>query len=577
MSSTYTSLTPSQVLRNPPLDKSLDVPSTTHEYEPLTDNTEPLQDTPTAPTASQDVPLTPPPAMPPPPEAEIAPREDSPSEQLQEGHVADLDPQPEEVAAEPVLVASGNLNALSSVPDAEPGSNSNSSPTGDGDNGSSQENDTIKGQMGAQVTEENPVAPAEQAKKNGHAECSDQPQLEVTVAEAARQSPVDTNLTPFLDETTAHTNETTTMPSRPPTEGLNRAGGTETGEGAPEFATVAHRGPIILGAEPASCHDSAGDRYSGESPATFEMPVETTPTPVPNETAGLSETDAPPSSQQDPAESLDGTLTAVPMADRAKEGSTEDPSQPATGDQDRALPLSAETTEITTSQSVDLVTQTAEPPPSSDPAFGTVGKGSVLVIPPHGQTEVEEPPELDSVVTGESKEVALQPAVDDENSTSAPRCRELAVKESGQGASSKQEEGTTSTTPVHEAPTLAKTGVQDSASAEPAEDIPAQSVELASATPDPQVNTNDPVVPSLPVVDPPEDTNDQLDLAGGEAAAPPPGGLVVNVQAEAEERELESVPKEDGITLVRPISNAEPAQREVKQEEPVELNTGGMY
>jgi len=577
MSSTYASPTPSQVLRSPPLHKSLDVPSTIHESEPLTDNTEPLQETPTTPTASQDVPLTPPPAMPLSPEAEIAPRDDSPSEQLQEGHAADVDPQSEEVAAETALVASGNLNALSSVPDAEPSSNSNSPPAGDGDNRLSQENDTIKGQMGAQVTDENPVAPAEQAKKNDHAECGDQPQLEATVAEAAGQSPADTTLTPFLDETTAHTNETTIIPSPPPTEGPNRAGGTETGERASEFATVAHRDAVILEAEPASGHDSAGDGYSGKSPAKFEVPAEITPTPVPNETAGLSETDAPPSSQQDSVESLDGTLTAVPMADRAKKGSTEDPSQPTTGDQDRALPLSAETTEIATSQSVDLVPRAAEPPPSSDPAFGSVGKGSELVIPPHGQTEVEEQPELDSIVTGESKEGALPPAVDVENSTSTPRCRELAVKESGQCASSKQEEGTTSTTPVHEAPTLAMTDVQDSASAEPAENIPAQSVELASATPDPQVNTNDPVVPYLPVVDPPEGTNDQLDLAGAEAAAPPPGGLVVNVQAEAEERELESVPKEDGITLVRPISNAEPAQREVKQEEPVELNTGGMY
>jgi hypothetical protein len=572
MSSTYASSTPSQVPRSP-LHKALDAPS----IEPLTDNTEPLQDTPTVPNASQDVPLSPPLAIPLPHEAKIVPHGDLPSEQIQSGHADDVDPQLE-VTAEPALVASDNLNALSPVPAAEPSSNADSPPASGGDDGLSQQNGTISGEMGAQVTNENSVPLAKQVKQNGHAECDDQPQLEATVAEVADQSPADTTLTPFLDETTAHANETTIIPPLPSTEGMNGAGagGTKACEEASEYATVAHRDVMVLEAVPESVHDSAGDGYSGENPAKIEVPADITPTPMPIETARYSETDAPLSSQQDPAEGLDVTLSAVPMDDRAKEGSTEAPSQPTT-DQDQAPPVSADATEFATSQSVDLVVQAAEPPPSSDPAVGTADKGSELVVPPNSQTEVVEQPELNPIATNESKEEDLPSAVDVENSTSAPQCQELPVKVPGQGAPRSQEEGTTSAGPVHEASTLAATDAQDPASLEPTDDVPAQSVELVSAALDPQVNTTDPVVPPLTLVDRPEATNDQLDLAGASASAPPPEELAVNVQADAEECELESIPKEDGDDLVQPISNADLVQREVKQEAPVELTNGGMY
>ena len=578
ISSTYASPTPSQVPRSPPLPKSLDVPSTIHGPEPPTDSTEPLKDTPTAPSASQGAPLTPPSAVPLPQEAEVAPHDDNPpSEKKRAGHAVDVDSQSKEVAVEPALAASSNLNALGSVSTAEPSSDAGSPSGGDGDDGSSQENVTIDGEMDARVTSENSVSPAEQAKQNGHVQCDGQPQLEATVVEAAVQSPADTTLAPFFGETTAHTNDTTMMPSLPSTEGSNGARGTETGEEAPEYAIVAHQDTFVSEAVPVSGHDSAGDGYDVENPAKTEVPADITPTPMTNETVGHSEADAPLSSQQDPTKSLNETLTAVPIADRAKEGSTDDPSQPPTGDQDRALPPSAETAEIATSQSVEPVTQAAEAPPSSDPAFATVDKGSELAIPAHGQAEVEEQPELDSIAIGESKEEALPTAVDVGNSTSAPQCQESAMKEPGQAAPSKQEEGTTSAASVHEAPTQAATDAQDPASAELAEDIPAQSVELASASPDPQVNTTNLVSPSLPLVDQPEATNDQLDLAEASAAGPPPAELAVNVQVEAEERKLGGIPTEDGDDHAQPISDANPAQREVEQEEAVELTKCGMY
>ena len=577
MSSTYASPTPSQVPRSPPLPKSLDVPSTIHGSEPPTDSTEPLKDTSTAPSASQDAPLTPPSAVPLPQEAEVAPHDDPPSEKMREGHAVDFNSQSEEVAVEPALVASSNPNALGSVSATEPSSNADRPSGGDGDDGSSQENGTVNGEMDARVASESSVSPAKQAKQNGHAQCDGQPQLEATVMEISVQSPADTTLAPFLDETTAYTTETTIMPSLPSTEGLNGSGGTETGEEAPEYAIVAHEDAFVSEAVPASGHDSAVDGHDVENPAKTEVPADITPIPMPNETVGDSEVDAPLSSQQDPAKSLDETLTAVPIADRAKEGSTDDPSQPPTGDQDRALPPSAETTEIATSQSVEPVTQAAEPPPSSDPAFATVDKGSELVVPPHGQAEVEEQAELDSIATGESKEESLPTAVDVGNSTSAPQCQESAMKEPDQAAPSEQEKGTARAASMHEAPTQAATDAQDPASAEAAENIPAQSVELASSTPDPQVNTTDPVLPSLPLVDRPEATNDQLDLVEASAAAPPPEELAVDVQVEAGQRELGGIPMEDGDDHAQPIADANPAQREVKQEEAVELTEGGMY
>ena len=59
--------------------------------------------------------------------------------------------------------------------------------------------------------------------------------------------------------------------------------------------------------------------------------------------------------------------------------------------------------------------------------------------------------------------------------------------------------------------------------------------------------------------------------------APPPEELAVNVQVGAEERELGDIPMEDGDDHAQPISDANPAQREVGQEEAVELTKGGTY
>ena len=56
------------------------------------------------------------------------------------------------------------------------------------------------------------------------------------------------------------------------------------------------------------------------------------------------------------------------------------------------------------------------------------------------------------------------------------------------------------------------------------------------------------------------------------ASAPPPEELVVNVQLEAEERELGGIPMEGGDDHAQLSSDANPAQREVN----VELK-GGMY
>lgn len=457
--------------------------------------------------------------MPQPHEAEATAREDHPSEQMQGGHAVKVDPQPE-VAAE---VTSGNLSAPISILTAEPSSNTDSPSASGGDSGLSKENDTIKGELDAQVANENSVALAKQAKKNGHDECDGKPQPEATVAEPTERSPADTAPAPFLDETIVHTNETAIMPSSPSTEILrpNEAGNTEAAKEAPESATVAHGDVVVLEAAPGSGHDSAGDQYGDKNHAKTEEPADVTPTPVSNETTGHYETDAPLPSHQEPAEGPHETLIAVPTADAAKVGSTEDPS---TGDQDSVLPLSAETTVAATSNNE----------------------------------------------TGELKEEVLPVLVDVENSPSAPRYQESAMKEPGQAAPSKQEEWNTSSAPVYEAQGHSATDTQDLAPAGPAEGIPAQSVELAPAASDPQESTKDPIVPSLPLVDRPEATNGHLDLAGAPTATSLPEELVVNVQTETEEHELGGIPKEDGDEFARPVSNA-------KQEEVVEWTKGGMY
>ena len=239
---------------------------------------------------------------------------------------------------------------------------------------------------------------------------------------------------------------------------------------------------------------------------------------VPNESCRHSEINASLPSQQGPD---DETLIDVSIAGGAKAGSIEDPS---TGDQDPVLPLSTETTAVATSNNA----------------------------------------------TGESKEEAILALVDVENSTAASQCQESAVKEPGQAAPSEQGEWTTSSAPVYEAQVLAATDTQALAPAEPAEGIPAQSFGLASTATDQQESSKDPIVPSLPLVDRPEATNNHLDSAGPPTAASPPEELVINVQTETEERELGGIPKEDDDGFPLPVSNA-------KQEEVVEGAKGGVY
>ena len=482
MSSAYTSPSPSQLPVTPPLHKSLNIISTIHEYEPLTDNTELLEDTVTVSSTSRGVQPTAHSAMPQPHEAEVTPRDGPPSEQMKEGHAFEVGSQ-SEVAAE---VTSGNLNPPFSVSTAEPSSNADRPSAVIGNNGLLQENSTMKGEMDAPAINQNSVTLAEQAKKNGHGECDDKAKPEATVAERTEQSPADTTPALFLDETTTHTNERAIIPSSPPAEGLrpSEAGGTEVGKEAPEHATVAHGDVIVLGAVPASGHDSAKDAY--KNPAKTEEPTDITPTLVPNETTGHSENDAPCSSQQELPERLHETLTAVTMVDSAKVGSTGDPS---TGDQDPALPLSAETTVVPTSNNA----------------------------------------------TGELKEEALPTLVDVENLTFAAQCQEPAVKGPGWATPSKQEGWTTSAVPVHEAQaqTPIATHTQDLAPAAPAEDVLAQSVGLSSAAPDSQVGTKDPVVPPLPFHDRPEATSDPLVSVEASTAASPPEKTAVDVQTEA--------------------------------------------
>ena len=61
------------------------------------------------------------------------------------------------------------------------------------------------------------------------------------------------------------------------------------------------------------------------------------------------------------------------------------------------------------------------------------------------------------------------------------------------------------------------------------------------------------------------------------APAPPPEELAVNVQVGAEDRKVGDIPMEDGDDHAQPTSDANLAQREVKQEEAVELSRGGTY
>jgi hypothetical protein len=595
MSSAYTIPTPSQLPTSSPLHKSLGVPPTIQESEAPTDNTEPLQDTPTAPSASQDVPSTPAVRHSPKPhlyEADVT-HGDTPSEHVQEGHTAD-------VAAEPVLVANGNLNTPSSVPAAADGP-----PAVSGDIGPSQENDNVKGELGAHVTNESSMVIAEEAGQNGHTECDDKPQLEAIVTEPADDAP-DSTAAPVLDKTNAHTNETNIHLQAPSTEILrpNESGDTGTVKEAPEDATVPRGDPFVLEGVQVNGHDSAKGEHGGENSAdSSQVPAGTATTPVPNEPVDHSETAASPPSLPVPTERPDETPTAVPIVGRVTDELAGDPPQPPTGEQDAvALSLSAETTEGATSQPVEPVIEAAEPPPS-DWGGATVDKGSEPGVLQHDDTDVKEQLETYSIAKG------APPAVvgfedSSEDSTCAPQCLEPVVKETEQAFSSQQEERTMSAAPVLETPTPSATDAQDQTSTEPAGYIPAQSTELASAAPDMQPNTEGAVEPSLPPAGRPEATNhpqgSQLGvteavvstegdiataslpasaeptLADNATPAPPPEEPIINVQAETDERKPEDTPKEGADELAQPGSNADSDQGEVK-EEAAEFTKEGTY
>lgn len=594
MSSAYTSPTPSQLPTSSSLHKSLGVPPTIQESEAPTDNTDPLQDTPTTPSASQDVPSTPAVRHSPKPhlyEADVTPHNDTPSEHVQEGHAAD-------VAAEPVPVANGNLNTPSSVPAAADGP-----PAVNDDNGPSQENDIVKGELGAHVTNESSLVVAEEAGQNGHTECDDKPQLEAILTGLADDAPIDSTAAPILDNTTAHTNETNIHLQAPSTEILrpNESGDTGTDKEAPEDATVPQGDPFVLEGVQVNGHASAKDEHGGENSAdSSQVPADTATTPVPNEPVDHSETAASPPSLPAPTERLDETPTAVPIVGRVTDELAGDPPQLPTGEQDAAtLSLSAETTEGATSQPVETVVEAAEPPPS-DSGRAIVDKGSEPGMLQHGdEPEVKEQLEMDGIV----KE-APPAVVDFEDSTCAPQCLEPVVKETEQAFSSQQEEGTMSAAPVLETPTPSATDVQSQTFTEPAEYIPAQPTVLASAAPDMQPSTEGAVEPSLPPAGRPEATNhpqgSQLGvteaiisiegdiataslpasaeptLADDTTPAPRPEEPIINVQAETDEHEPEGTPKEGADELAQPGSNADSAQGEVK-EEAAEFTKEGTY
>jgi hypothetical protein len=592
MSSTNAIPTPSHpVPKSPALDKSLDVPSTIRESGPsLTDSTEPLQDSLTAPSASQagDVPpTTKTPTVPPSPRPQfsgadiISPRDDASSQHVQEGHAID-NPQPE-IAAEPAPGANGNLNTPSSDPADEPCSSADGSTATaavDDDRETLQEN--TEEIVDTDVTSEQPAVVAEETKRNDHAESDDKLQPEATVAEPAEESPVTATPAPGLDETTAHTSEITIHPQAPTEEMKpNEPENTETEKEAPENVTVAHEGPVVLEEVHTNGHVNAKGEHNGENPSDSGVPADTTPTPVPNETDALS------SSQPEPAEKLDeAPTTTVPVVDKAEEESAGVPSQPTTGEQDLTSVLpSAETTEATPSQLAEPVIEAPEPPLSSDPARATVDEGSELVVPPHGQLEGKEQLETDATAAGALKE-AFHAAVDVENSTPALQCTELAVGETEQALHSQQGEEITSTAPVPEAPTLPATGAQVPTSTEPAEDIPAQSAGLTSAAAEPPSNTEDPVEPPLPSTDPPEKASHLQDshleavevlvsTDEGHTADPPPEELGVNVQAGAKERTSEDISNEGTGDLAQPVSIVDLAQEEAKQRETAELTKEG--
>ena len=581
-----------QVPNSPPSHKSMDVPSTILEFEPPTDNNELSQDTHITASASEDVPPTP--AVPPSPkpqpyEPEVTPpHDDAPSEQVHDEHAVDIESQAK-VIAEPALVANGDLNPPSSVTTVERSPNADSPSIGGGDHGLSQENGPMEREVAAPVTNENSVVVAD-ANQNGHAECDDELQLDATVAEPAEESPVDTNPASIPDKVNACTNETIVNPPDLSTERLspNEPGGTEKEKGPPEDATVAHGDAVVWEGVQANGHVSANCGHTGENPADSQVPLDATPTSMPNETVDHSETHATPPCQPGPVEGLDETPTVVSIVDRAKEESVEDPLQGTAGAQETTvLSPSVETAEGATYQPVEPVVETTGHPPASDPTCATVDKGSEPVIPPHDQAEVKEQPEGDAITADESKEEALSAAVDVENSAQGPGL------ERGQALPGQQEEGTICTTPV-----------PDTTSVEPAEDIPAQSAELFSTASDSQSNIEDPVDPPLPPPDRPEaayhpqgshlggtkavasaragittaslPANDKLNLAEDSISAPPEEPIA-DVQAETEEGKLEDIHMESGGDLTAPASNTEPAQGEVNQEKAVELTKEGTY
>ena len=266
MSSVYATPTVSQVPKFPPVDKSLDVPSTISGSELSADNTEALQDNPTALSTSlaEYVPPTtvgpnapPSPRLQPCEADDVALCDDVPSEQGQGEHTVDVDPQPEAATA-PALVAKRNLNKTSSVPADEPSSNAHSPSSAAADNGNrpSQGNEIIEEKTDARV--EKPAVVAEETGQNGHAKFDDRLKPDATVAEPTKESLVETDPASMPDETT----ETAIHSPVISTEILQPSGpeNTETGKGASADAKV------VLEEMQANGHASAQDEHNAGNP-----------------------------------------------------------------------------------------------------------------------------------------------------------------------------------------------------------------------------------------------------------------------------------------------------------------------
>ena len=588
MSSAHASLIPSHIPKDLRLPKPLDVPSTSLEHGPPTENTKPLQDTPITSSASQGVAPSPP--IPPPQKPQLyeaPPRNDSPSGQVQEELAVEVNPH-SEVAAKPAWVMDGNLNLASSVRADEPSSSADWPSAGDDDNGFSQEGGTIRGEVDARITNENPAVVAQEAAQLGHAECCEKSQLRATVAERAEKAPVDMAPTRVLDEMFAPTNEGVLNPAAQCTGRLrpNEPGSGGTEKEAQEDVTAACGDHVVLEGVQTNSHGRAKYPHGDENFADSQVPADTVPPPTLKETLDHSELCAT-RSQPGPAECLEET-PHVPTVDGVKEASTKGPSQFTTGERDpTATWPSAKTSEGATSQGADLVAEAADPAPISDTACATIDKESEPIVPPHDQGEMKEQPERDGIVANKTKD-ALPLAIDLENLTRYDaQGPDPAVTGTERGLSTEEEEGMMSTALVLEAPKQYATDSQSPTSAERPEGILAQVAELTFASPDPQSNANylqvshsegteaiSPTQENIAALSP---ANSALDLVGDPTSATLSEETAVIVQAEPDEYKSKDIPDEGADHFIQPVLNACPAQGEEKLEEAGELTETGVY